>query len=82
MRYLSLMAAAVALSFLAAPAASQVDGEELVRSPEPDFLQGIGPHGHRNDSIRAAVVTALGVSAVIYRGLLVSDTHKEKEESS
>lgn len=40
-----------------------------VNGSEPAFLKDIGPQEERADSIVAALVVALGVSAVILRGL-------------
>lgn len=40
-----------------------------VNGSEPAFLEGIGPQDERVDSVLAALVVALGVAAVILRGL-------------
>ncbi len=45
-----------------------VQGNQYINSSEPAFLHDIGPQDERSDNPWAAVVTALVVAAVFYRG--------------
>lgn len=50
--------------------------EPRINVSGPEFLQGIGPREPRTDNRAAAVIVAVGVAAVILRGLRVDRQHQ------
>ncbi len=73
MRKVLVLLGAVVLMTAAATAASGVYG---VNGSEPRFLEDVGPQQDRADNPVAAVIVAVGVAAVIIRGLYV---YREKD---